>query len=101
MSGSIPRESVRLITTDARYATFYTNGGVWVYDKETGKLEFKPEMPILEHAGALLAATELLSRTEGMKGVEELQLQAAKFATDQIAKIAKNAISPKAARAVA
>lgn len=73
-----PQQNFIVLTESTRIA-IVTPGGVWVIDRETGKTEFKPEMPILEHFEAVRAATDILRATQHVRGTEELRLQVAKF----------------------
>lgn len=73
-----PEQNFIILTESTRIAVV-TPGGVWVIDRETGKTEFKPEMPILEHFEPVMAATALLKTTQHVRGTEELRLQLVKF----------------------
>lgn len=67
--------------TDPGTVTIVTGAFATVIDRKTGRiLKTVPEMPILEKYGTALAGgVALLRNTEGVKGVEELRLQVAKF----------------------
>ena len=69
------------VITDPGTVTMVTGAFAVVIDRKTGRIiKVVPEMPILEkQTGAVAAGVELLRNTEGIKGAEELRLQAAKF----------------------
>lgn len=69
------------VLSDSGTVAIVTGAYAIVIDKKTGKvIRVVPEMPVLERAvEAAESAHALLRDTEGMKGVEELRLQAAKL----------------------
>ena len=69
------------VLTDPGTVTVVTGSRAIIINKKTGEiLKVVPEMPILEkHAAAAAASAALLHNTEGLRGVEELRVQAARF----------------------
>jgi len=83
--------------TDSGTVTIVTGAFGVVIERKTGRIvKVVPEHPILRtQTEAVAAGVDLLRNTEGLKGVEELRLQAAKF----VASMAQTVTAEVAAKA--
>jgi hypothetical protein len=79
---------IKFVLTTSNRVWVVTGAGAYTIDPKTGISNWIGEHPILERdVSALAATTELLSQTEGVRGAEELRLQAGKFIAALVAKL--------------
>lgn len=87
-----PRNHVFYLT-ESTTLTIVTAAGAWVIDKKTGKvIKYVPEKPSPDPWSPVLeASASILRATEGVRGMEELHVQAAKLMVTAVEAVTKQA----------